>query len=153
MKQKSLSSAPVIVALILFVVVTVGFLLVFALGSQTSNGEETLSVADLRARADALLENASAERGQALLDTYECGACHRGGAANGVAPSFEGTAERAAQRDLQLTAAAYIYQSITQPGAYIVEGYANAMPQNYGTRMTDQEIGDMIAYLLQPDAR
>jgi cytochrome c551/c552 len=152
-KKNPLTGAPVVVALVLFVVVTVAFMAVFALGSQTANGVETLSVAELKDRADALLVDADPERGAALVVTYACTSCHREGAANGIAPAFEGIAARSAERDLQLSAAAYIYQSIAQPGAFLVEGYVNAMPQNYGTRMTDQEMGDVIAYLLQPDAR
>jgi mono/diheme cytochrome c family protein len=63
-----------------------------------------------------------------------------------------GIAERAAARRPPLAAAAYIYESITHPTAYIVEGFSGAMPQNYPERLSERELGDIIAYLLTPDA-
>ena len=34
------------------------------------------------------------------------------------------------------------------PAAHMVEGFANTMPANYKTRLTEQELGDIIAFLL-----
>ena len=34
------------------------------------------------------------------------------------------------------------------PGAYVLEGYANSMPNHYSQRLSQQEIGHIIAYLL-----
>ncbi len=79
-------------------------------------------------------------------------ACHRLGVASKIAPTFEGIAERAASRRAPLTAAAYIYESITHPTAYVVEGFQPAMPQNFSERLTDRELGDIIAYLLTTSA-
>ena len=62
--------------------------------------------------------------------------------------SFVGVADRAATRRPPLTAAQYLYESIISPGAYLVEGYANAMPANFAGRLTQAEIGRIIAYLL-----
>ncbi len=87
-----------------------------------------------------------------LVETYQCIACHRIGAANGVAPAYEGIAARAAARRPPMPAASYIYESITNPSAYIVEGYVNSMIQDFAQRLSDQELGDIIAYLLTPEA-
>ncbi|MCB0154815.1 MAG: c-type cytochrome [Anaerolineae bacterium] len=42
----------------------------------------------------------------------------------------------------------YVHQSIINPNAVIVEGYsANIMPQNFGDRLSDENLSDLIAYL------
>jgi hypothetical protein len=70
-----------------------------------------------------------------------------------MAPAFVGIAERAATRRPPLTAAAYIYESITNPSAFIAPGQYNAaMPENFRERLSDRELGDIIAFLLTPDA-
>ncbi len=102
-------------------------------------------------RVNAVLAGANSENGAQLVERYQCVNCHRVGA-NKIAPSFEGIAERAGTRHPPLTAAAYIYESITNPTAYVVKGYTPAMPQNYPERLSDRELGDIIAYLLTTDA-
>jgi hypothetical protein len=57
--------------------------------------------------------------------------------------------ERAATRREPLTAAAYIYESILYPAAHVVADYPNVMPQNFPQRLSNKELGDLIAYLLQ----
>lgn len=100
----------------------------------------------------ALLADADPAEGAALVERYECAACHRYGAANNIAPAFDAISERAATRRPPLTAEAYLYESIMHPDVYIVEGYVGAMPQNYPQRLTDSETGHIIAFLLSPDA-
>ncbi len=145
---------PVYLALALLVVVA-AILLAAILSFQPAPGENEApaSADDYRARAEALLANAHPEDAEAALEKYGCVVCHREGAANGVAPSWVGIAERAATRRPPLTAAAYIYESITHPSAFIVPGYNDLMPKDFGTRLSDQELGDIIAYLLTPDAK
>lgn len=103
-------------------------------------------------RVNTLLEGADPVHGAALIETYQCVVCHRIGAANNVAPAFVGVAERAASRRAPMPAASYLYESITNPSAYIVEGFANAMIQDFAQRLSDRELGDIIAYLLTPEA-
>lgn len=100
----------------------------------------------------ALLKDANPENGAALVEQYNCIACHRLGA-NKIAPPFVGIAARAALRKPPLTAAAYIYESIVNPTAYVMEGFSPAMPQNFRQRLSDRELGDIIAYLLSTDAK
>ena len=46
----------------------------------------------------------------------------------------------------------YVHNSIVNPNAYIVEGYmAGIMPQNFGERMSEEEINAMVAWLLDPN--
>ncbi len=150
-------SWPVIVVIGLFVVITLVFVLEFATTeSQIAVIPEAtaeLSTNTYMDKVTVLLQDANPENGASLIEEYGCVACHRFGVASKVAPSFEGIAERAASRRPPLTAPAYIYESITHPTAYVVEGFQPAMPQNFSERLTDRELGDIIAYLLTPIAR
>jgi len=43
----------------------------------------------------------------------------------------------------------YLHESVVSPNAFIVEGFGpNIMPQNYGTQLSEQQINDLVAYLL-----
>ena len=48
-----------------------------------------------------------------------------------------------------MSASAYLYDSIVHPTDYIVEGYAPSMAQDFGQRLTQQELADIVAYLLE----
>ncbi len=95
----------------------------------------------------AAIEGASAAEGEALIEAFQCGVCHVLGNER-VAPRFEGIAIRAGERRAPLPSPEYLYESIVSPGAYLVEGYANAMPANFAERMSPEQVGQIIAYLL-----
>lgn len=66
-----------------------------------------------------------------------------------VGPSQAGLATRAETRVAGQSAEEYIRNSITEPNAYVVEGFAEGvMYQNYATDLTAEEINDLIAYTL-----
>lgn len=66
-----------------------------------------------------------------------------------VGPSLAGVAGRASERVPELSAEEYLRQSIVEPNAYIVEGFSEGlMYQNYGRELTDQQIADLVAFLL-----
>ena len=45
--------------------------------------------------------------------------------------------------------AAFIRESITDPEAYIAEGYSGGiMPANFGTSLTPKQINDLVAFIL-----
>src|SRR5205809_6276215 len=58
-----------------------------------------------------------------------CEICHRIGQAGTRAPDLAGVGSRAATRKPGMTAKAYLIESLIQPGAFIVPGYPNIMPQ------------------------
>lgn len=95
-----------------------------------------------------LLENADASRGPELLEKHNCYGCHLYGVLGRLGPSFQGVAARSAERKPPLTAAAYIYESIVYPEAFVLAGFNGEMPLNFGD-MPDDELGAIIAYLLQ----
>ena len=127
------------------------FLYEFVRVSQSEMSPEPRPTAEsITERVETLLANGVAANGDQLLTVYGCAACHR--SESNIAPSFVGLAERAETRRPSLTAAEYLYESITQPNAYVVEEFQPAMPPNYAERLSDQELGDIIAYLLSADA-
>ena len=66
-----------------------------------------------------------------------------------VGPSQAGLATRAGTRVDGQSAEEYIKESISNPNAYIVDGFVEGvMYQNYGSELTAQEIDDIVAYTL-----
>ena len=148
---------PVYLVIGLFILVTIIFIGVLVLTTENELVVAPTAVTQLTAdtymdKVNTLLQDADASHGALLVEQVGCTACHREGAANNIAPSYAEIAARAATRRLPMTAAAYIYESIIKPTAYVVEGYNPSMPQNFAQRLSDQELGDIIAYLLTPTA-
>lgn len=97
-----------------------------------------------------LLVDADPSRGEELERTYNCTACHGPPEqTRGLGPPHADVAAVAVERRPPLTAAAYVYESIVDPQAYIVEGYNDIMPRDYAERIPDDDLGDIIAYLLE----
>lgn len=78
-----------------------------------------------------------------------CASCH---AVSGdtiiVGPSLAGIATRAATRVEGQEAQEYIQFSILRPGEFVVEGFSDLMPTNFGTTLTGEQLDAVIAYLL-----
>jgi len=90
-------------------------------------------------------------RGEALFNTGKdlapaCSACHIPNSP--ASPDLAGFGAVAASRVEGQTAHEYAFYSITEPGRFIVEGYGNAMYNMYDEALTEQEIADLIAYIL-----
>ena len=152
------SRLPLYIITGLLTLVTVAFLLAFLVTTETEIGAKAQPTLELKTDTylgivEKILAQANPVLGAQLVEQNGCTACHREGAVNKVAPAFAGLAERAPARRPPLTAAAYIYESITNPSAFIVEGYNPAMPQNFLQSLTNRQLGDIIAYLLTADAR
>jgi mono/diheme cytochrome c family protein len=58
-----------------------------------------------------------------------CAVCHSIGQKGQRAPDLQGVGARAGRRRPGMDPKAYLIQSLMEPGAYIVEGYGNIMPQ------------------------
>lgn len=85
----------------------------------------------------------------AQLFTVYCAACHSTvGDAVIVGPSLAGIATRAETRGAGMDARAYLEQSILDPSAYLIEGFADLMPKNWGDVLNDEELDALIAFLL-----
>lgn len=77
----------------------------------------------------------------------ECAQCH--GANDGVGPSLATMHNNAATRRDDQTPVDYVRESILDPGAYVVEGYDNAMPLDYAARLTDDDVAALTTFILE----
>lgn len=153
MKTRSSQCATPLWAIAITLLLPIGFGGVFILAFVSSGLNSAPTPAGLTAdsymdEVKRLLAGADPERGKILVtEVYECHVCHIRGAGK-VAPDFVGLAQRAGKEHPPLQAAAYIYESLLNPAAHIVEGYSGAMPLNYVSRLKENELGDIIAFLL-----
>ncbi len=66
-----------------------------------------------------------------------------------VGPSHYGLADRAGDYVEGMSAEEYIRQSIVEPDAHVVEGFQpGIMYQNYADDLSEEQINDLVAYLL-----
>jgi mono/diheme cytochrome c family protein len=97
--------------------------------------------------------------GEALANSLACVACHittPTGPAWAAGDGQPAISQRAATRIIAsdyngaaTTPEAYLFESIALTNVYLVSGFAEGvMPGNYGETLTDQEMADLIAYLL-----
>lgn len=84
--------------------------------------------------------------GKSVFDANACIACHSTGENAVVGPGLAGVGERAATQVAGQSADDYLREAIVDPGAYIVDGFPNAMPGTFGS-LPDGDINDLIAYL------
>lgn len=100
------------------------------------------------------------QNGEKLTISLGCTACHAI-SADGIGPYWPSTPEepgisdraelRISQPDYTGNAEdayQYLFESIVIPDAFLVADYDNLMPNNYATTLTDQDMADLIAYLL-----
>ena len=78
-----------------------------------------------------------------------CATCHtlqEAGASGTVGPNLDDV--------LKGKDAAFIHQSIVDPNAQIASGFQpGIMPQNYGQALNDQQLADLVAFLVQATKR
>ncbi len=82
----------------------------------------------------------------ATNSVFGCSHCHSTGTFKGVGPGLAGVLEQAASRVEGMSAEEYIEQSIRDPGAFVVSGFPDNMPKEYGS-LPDSDIQDLIAYV------
>lgn len=82
--------------------------------------------------------------------TLGCAACHSLEAdVVIVGPSHAGLAARAGNYVEGQSAEEYLRESIVEPNAHLVEGFSEGvMPITYRDEFTDQQIEDLVAYML-----
>ncbi|MGH3030994.1 MAG: c-type cytochrome [Gaiellaceae bacterium] len=83
--------------------------------------------------------------GREVFGAAGCNTCHTladAGSTAEVGPNLDET--------LQGQDAAFIRESIVDPDAMVAEGFSpDLMPENYGEQLSDQELADLVAYLVQ----
>lgn len=146
--SKRMSSVPIFIGLGLIIAFGAIFLFEFLQLSRPSGGleDENVSADSYMDIVPGLLVDADPERGKELARVKGCDGCH----SNGLAPYYSEIHQEAGNRRPPMTAAAYLYESITYPEAFKIRDYPTIMPRFYLTELTEQEIGDLIAFLLSP---
>ena len=89
------------------------------------------------------------EKGLAKMKEFACFSCHSIDGSPAVGPSYKGLwgkTEDMADGSKVTVDENYFRESVLNPNAKIVKGFAPAMPAFEG-RATDEDIGNMIAYL------
>lgn len=89
-------------------------------------------------------------RGERVYLEKGCGGCHTiSGLTTGtVGPNHTTIGTTAATRIEGMSAEEYIRQSILDPSAYMVEGYADLMIKTYTDSITQSELDDLVAFML-----
>lgn len=92
-------------------------------------------------------------RGEALYrvsinGAQSCISCHLLTDEDYTGPGLGGYARVAGDRVAGESATDYTYNSIVRPADYILPGYSNVMPTGYRFRLTEQEMADIVAFLL-----
>ena len=86
-----------------------------------------------------------AEAGGAVFEDQACGSCHTfepAGTEAEIGPNLDET--------LDGKDAEYIRSAIVNPNAEISEGFQpNVMPADYGQKLEDQDLADLVAFLQQ----
>lgn len=90
-----------------------------------------------------------ARRGEELVKNSGCLGCHTTDGSPRVGPSLKGLFGRRVELSDGSSVTAdedYLKESMTDPGAKVVKGYANVMPTFKGT-LSDADITDIISYM------
>lgn len=83
------------------------------------------------------------------LFNLHCASCHSTAPGTTiVGPTLHGIAAEAGTRVPGQDAETYLRLSILKPDDFFVEGYPEAMPPDFGKRLTGEEFDAIIAYLL-----
>jgi cytochrome c oxidase subunit II len=91
----------------------------------------------------------TAATGEALYNSKGCAACHSLDGSRLVGPSFVGLGSRAEGRSAEETSQQYLVHSILRPCDFVVPSFTCVMPPLYGEQLTQQELADLIAFILE----
>ena len=92
------------------------------------------------------IEPGNAKAGKEVFTTAAqptCGSCHTYEAAGTTATVGPNLDESLADKD-----AAFILESIVNPSAEIATGFTDVMPKDYGDKLSDKQLADLVAFLL-----
>jgi mono/diheme cytochrome c family protein len=90
-------------------------------------------------------------RGRQVYRDLACASCHEGNPLNlfrPVGPPLGHIGTVAETRRTGVSAADYVRQSVTDPGAYVVPGYPDSMPRGVADRLSREDLDALVAYLL-----
>ncbi len=133
-------------------------LVAFIMNWQSTAGAATATPAGPVFGTDitAPLPEGNTASGEALAMSQACVNCH---VTQALGPAWLTDPKIGARAETRFTesgytgaaasAQEYLVESIVLPDAHVVEGYAdNIMPEDYGSKLTPQQMADLVAYLL-----
>lgn len=94
-----------------------------------------------------------AEQGSRLFEQTingapACSSCHQINDEDLVGPGLAGIMQRAASHSEEYASPQeYLYISIVRPSKTIADGYSNMMYAEYKSKLSDQDIADLLAFL------
>ncbi len=98
----------------------------------------------------AVVEGAPEDRGRVIFLDAGCQGCHavEGISTGIVGPDLTHIATVAGTRIEGTSAEDYLRESLLSPGAFLTEGYGDFMPATFGDSLSDQQLEDLLAFLL-----
>lgn len=88
-------------------------------------------------------------KGSQLLARLPCLTCHAiGGNGGAVGPPLDKIGTNAANRVPEVSGAQYIYHILTNPQDANLPNYRNTVMPSFATTISQQELRDLVAYLL-----
>ncbi len=113
-----------------------------------------LSDEDIYAGFDPAIADAAMNADMAAAETLSlangCTGCHNlDPDVVGAGPTWYDMGDTAVNRIKGVSPADYLYQSIVATNDYVVDGFtAGIMPQTFGDTLSDEDIGNLVGYLL-----
>lgn len=92
----------------------------------------------------------AAARGEALAASTGCLACHAIDGTTGTGPTWKGLAGASRPLDSGESVVAddvYLFNSVIDPAAQVVEGFDPVMPTTYSETLTEADINDLVEYI------
>jgi cytochrome c oxidase subunit 2 len=92
----------------------------------------------------------AAERGATWAQQFGCLACHSTDGSTLVGPTWKGlfgSTRTLADGTTVQADEAYLRTAILDPGAQLVQGFPDVMPKDFGERLTEEQVQDLIEYI------
>ena len=86
--------------------------------------------------------------GETVFGSAGCSGCHSTGSNQVVGPGLSGVGTTAETRVDGLSATEYLTTSIVSPNDFVVDGFSGIMPGSFGDSLSEQEIADLVSYLV-----
>lgn len=132
-------------------ILAVGAVLILGVGLWLYGGGELGDGTGSRDTApDVAIDPEAVARGMELANNTGCLACHSVDGSPNTGPTWKGVAgsSRPLESGESVTAdTAYLFNSIVDPAAQVVTGFAPSMPATYSESLTETEINDLVAYI------
>lgn len=100
--------------------------------------------------ANSIISDNPVERGQQWAQQFGCQACHSIDGSPLVGPTWKGVYGHTVTLSDGTTVTvddAYMTESIRDPGAKLVQGFADIMPHDIAQNMTDEQVQDVIEFI------